>query len=1135
MVIDFSKLDLKKQPVLLLCDGSGTPIQYLGYAFNVEAELHYNETSSLSFDYPAFVDGEETPHYKDISGMHEVLWKDVGYFILTNPEESNDGSKRIKSCKAYSAEYEFTYKQITFESGTYDFYDPIKLENTVMGRIMELMPSWHIGEVDSSLTGKYRTFDSITENAYNFIKGTVQDIYQCIFDFDVLNREVSVRCVDSSVSSSPVYLSTKNLAKEIKIEEQTEDIFTCLDVSGADGVNIRTVNPLGTNKIYDLSYFMTESNVGTEIKKQYDSWNAAYEASRLPYFNTSIEMVIEQSRLANAEAKLTTLKGELGTLQSKLSAEIDIQASGSSTTDNTASIKQEISKKEDEIADQEGIIEVSKKKVNDFLIALKKIKDSLAFKEFFNDNQLKTVNKFIKESAIQESSFVVPSVNTYTTSDRNENVTSGIVEVKKSKVMVVITSNEKEIFSFKGGDLLLTVNRKKLSSSIISGVIERSKSDNSFVFTAYLNDGEYDKASDSGSSFPSGCVSITGTCTTTSHDCIKEATTGAWSDGTAISCSGITGYFYLTENATEYQRRSVEWDLLDYGMEVLRGISWPSYTFSVDSCNFLVPEDFVAFRNSLKFGQKIYLDIGDRVIEPILIGCTFSFEDLSDLKLEFGDKYNCRDARFNLADLLDKSISMGKSVDLSKYNYNAFVDSGASNSVLDFMQSALDASKNAVLAGADQAITLDQTGLRLRKSDGNGGFLPEQIWAINNNIVFTDDDWDTAKMAIGKFTDENLGSCWGVVAPNIVGTLLAGNNLVIESAKRSGQNAVFRVDAKGAQLHNAEFDLIQSNGRITLYPGTGLVGGISTASSPLFTFDANGDISGVATVSGDQLTSVSDIDTSDLPNANFWLDMNGNAYFKGKVFATDGEFTGTLKAATITGGLTATDGSALKGISLGIGPSPNYNNFVVDKNGNLNIGGGKFKVDSSGNVTMNGNITWAVSPVQYQFSSDNTSWHSTMQSTDKYRRDSIDGGKTWGTSYQFRGEDGSDANVPNYITSTGITQTSIESPTISGNNIIALNAFNIDSLGYLGKATGKQITEDGNSSESTTYGIAMIYNGSATNGIINYDSTGNYVIVTSAGVRMTYNNGSSRHELTVTKNGCFADGNPIGTGTAVWG
>lgn len=41
-------------------------------------------------------------------------------------------------------------------------------------------------------------------------------------------------------------------------------------------------------------------------------------------------------------------------------------------------------------------------------------------------------------------------------------------------------------------------------------------------------------------------------------------------------------------------------------------------------------------------------------------------------------------------------------------------------------------------------------------------------------------------------------------------------------------------------------------------------------------------------------------------------------------------------------------------------------------------------------------------------------WHDTMQTNDKYRRDSLDGGTNWGEPYQFKGTDGEkggDANV----------------------------------------------------------------------------------------------------------------------------
>lgn len=113
------------------------------------------------------------------------------------------------------------------------------------------------------------------------------------------------------------------------------------------------------------------------------------------------------------------------------------------------------------------------------------------------------------------------------------------------------------------------------------------------------------------------------------------------------------------------------------------------------------------------------------------------------------------------------------------------------------------------------------------------------------------------------------------------------------------------------------------------------------------------------------------------------------------------------------------------------------NNFLVDTSGNLTLNG---NVDLSG-----GHITWGnSSPVQYQFSVDgSTDWHSTMTDEDMYRRDSLDGGVTWGAAYQFRGkdgqdgEDGSDASVPGYIRSTYIDATRVESFYIKGNRLEA--------------------------------------------------------------------------------------------------
>lgn len=96
-------------------------------------------------------------------------------------------------------------------------------------------------------------------------------------------------------------------------------------------------------------------------------------------------------------------------------------------------------------------------------------------------------------------------------------------------------------------------------------------------------------------------------------------------------------------------------------------------------------------------------------------------------------------------------------------------------------------------------------------------------------------------------------------------------------------------------------------------------------------------------------------------------------------------------------------------------------------------------------------------PVKYQFSVYASGpWHSTMQDNDKYRRDSLDGGTTWGTPYQFRGADGrpgSDADVPQWVKDMPVTYIDdqwVISPHIYGGEITSETTINVGTDATIG-------------------------------------------------------------------------------------
>lgn len=534
-------------------------------------------------------------------------------------------------------------------------------------------------------------------------------------------------------------------------------------------------------------------------------------------------------------------------------------------------------------------------------------------------------------------------------------------------------------------------------------------------------------------------------------------------EGTSLSFNA-SGSMYLTANVSDYQRYSVEMELYEWAVDVLDDIATPTYEFSVDSANFLFAQEFAPFRNQLELGKGVYLNIGGKhTITPYIIEFELDFEERNKFSIVFSNRFKRHDNVNTLKDMIESSYSTSRSFDASKYIYNQTV--GQASMVSKFMSDSLDAAKNTILAAANQSVIINGAGIHV------GGDSKYQIRIVDSMIAMSDDNWGTCKLAIGHFASPEVGEYFGVNAEVIGGKLIVGNNLIIENKNDDGVMQ-FKVDSSGAWLNNSTFVLQKDNGgKIIIDPKYGIVGG----SGALYT--TNGT---TVTPSFIKSNGSIDKDTDEMPkNANFFLDIqNGNAYFRGKLIATSGKLggfdiassylysgtgsnrvavnggtsyyslyafwagnenpanapfwvqkngkmratdcliTGTLDASKIKGSLTAETGAELVGPAI----------YVPNKTAP------KFKVDSSGNVTMsgdihmeNGNITWGTSssPVRVLYSrtyastptmlytnypvNSSSGWHRALDTgRDIYASHSYDGGKTWTAAIKLQGEDGED-------------------------------------------------------------------------------------------------------------------------------
>lgn len=999
MIIDFSKIDLRKRPTFILRNLNGDAIGELHNILQPTGSFNYNDMSKVEFEYPSQINGEKANEYDLLTGMRVIDVQGYGQFVLQNPKEVDDGVIKKKECIAYSLEYELTDKEINLEEGTYCFWNPFAPDSSILGIVSQEVPSWTIGTVSNDLIGKYRTFSINGKSIYDWMRSDLQEKYECIFDFDTYNRKINVRSVKDIISTKAVYLSTDNLIKEIEISENTDELITALDVYGADGVNIRSVNPMGTNRIYNLDAYMNSQYFTDDMVTKWNLWKDTFASYQQPYYQLVVAQNMQISRYTTEESALTELNGELKALEATQSTLHQMLAVDNSVSSQLSKINSDINAKKSEIEQQERLLKSIQSQIDSYTSQIKDINKRTSFDSFFTVEEMRILNRYFKCGSFSDSSFVATSTNSYAVDTQTIKGISAIFNLFNLTSMTKAPyGNDVTFYIVRGGSIDVNATNAALDAQIVNGTLQANR-DNSFVFSLYLNKGKFN-----GIEFSSGSISMTGTLNTSVS-----------SSSTSLQFKTTSATLYLTQDVTEYQRMSIEWELFRYGFEMLEQMAFPTYTFQTSVANFTVLDDYITFAKEFALGEKVYLKTNMGVLSPVVLGVNIDFDDLSDFEITFSNTFKSNDPLFVLKDLVKKTNSMGKTLDFSQYNYSNFVNSGAKTQVRDFMTSAIDTMKNMIMSGVNNELTIDQTGLRCRKYDeASGGYSPKQLWLAHNALMFTNDNWNSATIGIGEFVDKNLGSIFGIVAPAIVGTILAGTSLVIESEKQDGGVAVFKVDAEGASLHNASFNLYGSTGgRIDLGAIYGIVAGSNK--NNLFYYDSKGQPTGVRTANGRSITKISDLTSGDSPNANFWLDMYGSAYFKGKILATSGEiggftiassylysgsgstrvainggvdyyseyafwagatnpasapfwvkkngdmkatkgeFTGTLNAPNLKGVMTAdASGGWIEGCGIRVGRNYGANmgyNFYVDPNGNVWMQGNL--------VLKNGSITWA--------------------------------------------------------------------------------------------------------------------------------------------------------------------------------
>ena len=429
MIVQFNALNQFDAPTFILANPDKSELYALGSIFDRKFSPRYNALSEISFTAPshlwvnpltAQIEGfqfsafqeagfqvenidevtlTETEYYDFLVSKRLIFIPDIGYFIITEVEEENDGITNVKHIVAKSLEVGLVYKKISNFSGTFNFYNSVSPDDTLLGRILTYLPGWTIGEIDTELCTLYRTFDISDSTIYNFLMNDVEEAYQCIFNFDYNLQTISAYTVAGATTSSDIFLSFDNLIERTSVSEIADELVTALNVYGRGDLSINQINPLGNDTLYDFSYFKTTSWMSQDLIDAITAWEDVVDANQSAYADELAILLDLNETLIAQTAALVDLQSELAAFNIVKSAQIQ------QGLDLTA-INAQIVAKEAEITSQNLLITNTNISIVLATGVLTAINTTVSFASNFTTDELEELSPFILGSTYQNDNFI---------------------------------------------------------------------------------------------------------------------------------------------------------------------------------------------------------------------------------------------------------------------------------------------------------------------------------------------------------------------------------------------------------------------------------------------------------------------------------------------------------------------------------------------------------------------------------------------------------------------------------------------------------------------------------------------------------------------------------------------------------
>ena len=819
--------------------------------------------------------------YDYIQTRRLVFATNIGYFQIMSVDEHDDGSVKYKSVSAESLQSVFKNKGFYSEDRVYCFYDPLdpyddNYDASAIGAIPSVLgqmkkqlgiqqdlaqgrkepdapyEDWTVTYIHPSLkySGKgsiCRTFSENITYGYDWIVNDVEKAFEVVILFDFLYRTIQVLIPEEVTQKANVIYTFNNFMKTVDVNENSNDIVTVLNCNG-NNCDIRAVNPSGTNYICDFSYFMDKTNyrwMSPELISKIEEWENACDLEKGRYESLVQELkglyedeTKKKTQLQEMSVFLTDLKNAQGN-RSVLGSETPGSLCGIVMAESVKSRKQIVNGIE--VVDGGKSIKPGSGFHDTVFVGSENITAYQHAPEYNTET-----GQWDWVSAGESMSGSADSIIAHNLSDENKggvsywyfsDEESGESYCKLNSAVIV---NDGVSEYYCGGfdryiACVYPVIDEETGSTVYTDKVQEwidLRESHVTTLNTQLYGSGSPKFDENGVVIDPSPESVCGRINNRNDEIIaisKRLNILSYFSDTPklfreLGCYWIEGD-YTNENIAVLDDTPLEEEvdlaneLLEAGRIELSKVCQPRYSFSITSSDATKQYEFREQMRELELGKIVTVEKEEGVwFYPALLEISMSLDDSDSFGMVFANSMRLDDWGYTYADLISDASSTSRKVSA---NWNDILSySKERKSIVSMVKNPLDLTLRAASANAvNQEISIDQSGILGRKktSASSNEFEDEQVRLINNLLIFTDDNWQTAKTALGKiYYDEvqddgsvRTVSSYGLIAETIIGSLIMGEHMKIQnpdSTVEIGKDGIVIKNADGNEVFAAKPD-----------------------------------------------------------------------------------------------------------------------------------------------------------------------------------------------------------------------------------------------------------------------------------------------------------------------------------------